>query len=324
MITEGIWVVEPNKIEVRPVEIPDEPGFDEVQIEVKACGVCSWDAYLYQGLSSPSPLPYQIGHEAVGIIRKVGQAVTDLKPGDKVFVGSSQTSTMMGKFINNVARGVAKIPDDVKDFSKWVMEPACCVVNLLNSCSIMAGDSVVLVGAGYMGLLTLMGLTRGSQAGYITVFEKVEARRKLAEKLAPGCVYDPESQSGKEQIEKIKQAGGADLVIDFAASDSGYQLALNMVKTAGRFAIGSWHRHAMQFDGTQWHLGGTTVLNLSPMSNPNYHEVVPRTAVLVEKGVYTPWDLVTHVADYRECDEVFKKAISKEDGYIKGVIIFGE
>jgi threonine dehydrogenase-like Zn-dependent dehydrogenase len=322
MKTEGIWVLEPNKIGVKSFELPDEPSFNDVQIEVKACGVCAWDSSLYQGITGPGPTPYPIGHEAVGIIRKAGGGVKNLKPGDKVFVANSPDSYMMSRFINNMAEGVARIPDDVTEYHKWVIEPTCCVVNLLNRTQIQAGDSVVLVGAGYMGLLTLMGLIRGSQAGEITVFEPVEARRVLAADYGAKNIYDPYSAEGRAMIEKIAAEGGRDIVIDFSTSDDGWVIANKMVKKSGKLTIGSWHRKELAFDGSLWHLKGITVYNLSPMSNPHYSDVLPAAAQMLKNGVYTPWDLITHVADYRDCDSVFRKSISKEDGYIKGVVTF--
>jgi L-iditol 2-dehydrogenase len=76
MKSDAIWVVEPFKIEVRPVDVA-EPAYDEVQIETKACGVWAWDSYLYQCISAPGPAPYVIGHEAVGIVHKVGAGVSN-------------------------------------------------------------------------------------------------------------------------------------------------------------------------------------------------------------------------------------------------------
>jgi threonine dehydrogenase-like Zn-dependent dehydrogenase len=323
MKCDAVWVVEPNKIEIRPIEIPDEPAWNEVQIEVKACGVCAWDSYLFQGISAPGPIPYAIGHEAVGIVRKAGGGVKDLKPGDKVYTANGG-NTQMSQYINNPASGAAKIPDDVTDYAKWVIEPTCCVVNLLNHANIQPGDRIAVVGAGYMGLLTLMGLTRGSHAGYITVFEVREDRRKMAEKLNPDFVFDPYSEEGKKHIREINDGGGADIVIDFAGSESGYEVSSSVLKDrAGKLILGTWHRHNMKFDGTRWHLGGVTVLNISPMFNPFYNEtIVRRTAVLVEKGIYTPAELVTHAANYKDCTDVFLKSISKEDGYMKGVVTF--
>ena len=58
------------------------------------------------------------------------------------------------------------------------------------------------------------------------------------------------------------------------------------------------------------------------MSNRHYTDVMKQTKAMIDKGVYTPQDLVTHVADFRDCQTIFEKSISKEDGYIKGVITF--
>ena len=322
MKCDAVWVAEPYKIEIRPVEIADEPGYGQIQIEVKACGVCAWDSYLFQGVTGPGPTPYPIGHEAVGVVRKVGGGVTDFKAGDNVFLGTGGNE-MMSQYLNNIAAGAAKLPKEIDDWSRWIIEPTCCVVNLLNKTQIESGDKVVLVGCGYMGLLTLMGLVRGSQAGEVIVFEKRPERRDLARKYGADRVFDPYDKEGQAWIEELKAEGGADVVIEFSASNSGFELANELIRhEAGKLVIGSWHRHEMSFDGKRWHLGGLSVYNLSPMSNRHYTDVMKQTKALLDKGIYTPQDLVTHVADYRDCQPIFEKSISKEDGYIKGVITF--
>jgi threonine dehydrogenase-like Zn-dependent dehydrogenase len=321
MKADAIWVVEPKKIEVRTVDVT-EPGYGEVQIETKACGVCAWDSYLYQCISAPGPAPYRIGHEAVGIVHKVGEGVTNAKKGDKVFCASG-SNEMMCQYFNMNSSGVARIPDDVTDYWNWVAEPTVCVVNLLYKTNIEPGDSVVLVGAGYMGLITLQGLIKGSQAGSITVFEKRPEMLERARKYSPAVCFDPYSEEGKAEIEKIIAKGGADVVIEFGASDSGYKLAYSMTsKRGGKFVLGSWHRHEMAFDGTDWHMSGLTVYNLSPSSNRRFSEMIPRTAELIKKGVYNPAEFVTHVANYKDASKVFEHSIQKTDGYLKGVITF--
>lgn len=57
MKCDALWVTQPNHLEIRPLEVRDEPLADEVQIAVKACGLCAWDSYLFQGISSPVPPP---------------------------------------------------------------------------------------------------------------------------------------------------------------------------------------------------------------------------------------------------------------------------
>ncbi len=320
MKSEGIWVVEPNKIEIRTIDVPD-PEYNQVQIETKACGVCAWDSYLYQGISAPGPIPYMIGHEAAGVVVKAGAGVKNVKPGDKVFCASG-SNDMMNQYFNVDSDCVAKIPDDTTDYVSWVAEPTVCVVNLLAITNIQPGDKVALVGAGYMGLLTLMGL-QAYPMGEITVFEKRADRLAMAKEYNPTYCFDPDSEEGKAHIEKLVAEGGVDVVIDFGATDSAYALADKLIlHDAGNFVLGSWHRHEETFDGTHWHMSGVTVYNLSPNSNAHFREMIPRTCELIKRGVYQPGKLVTHVADYHDAEPVFLKSISKEDGYMKGVITF--
>lgn len=319
MKADALWIVEPNKIEIRPVEVP-EPKPNEVQLRVKAVGICAWDSYLFQGISALGPMPYIIGHEAVGVVEKVGSLVTKFKPGDKVFAASG-SNNMMCQYINLEEDCIAKIPDDVEDYSKWVLEPTVCVVNLLALTQIQPGDRVVLVGAGYMGLLTLQGLMNSTQAGSVTVFEVRPERLEIARSYKPEFCFDPYSPEGEAHREWIRKTGGADVVIELSGAQSGYDLATELTAdTAGKLVLGSWHRQEMRFDGNRWHLSGLTILNLAPGSNRNFRQMIPRTAELVRQGVYNPGSLVTHVADLYSAEELFRISIEKPQDYIKGVV----
>ena len=320
MKCDALWVVGYKQIEVRPTEVP-EPRYDEVQIETKACGVCCWDGYQYQGVSGPGPYPYIIGHEAAGVIRKAGEGVTGWKPGDKVCCASGSVIEM-SQYFNISPKCLARIPDDTTDYASWVLEPACTVQNVLNWANIQAGDNVALVGAGYMGQLTLMGL-QAYPWGTLTVFEKQDVRLEMSRQYGATAYWNPETGEGKRAIQELIDNGGADHVIEFSASDDGFALAQRLVRhNQGRLTVGSWHRHEMKFDGTAWHMGGLIVNNVSPMTTFHYEDIIKRTAALVKRGIYTPGRLVTHAADYRDCKDVFERAVDKKDGYIKGVITF--
>jgi threonine dehydrogenase-like Zn-dependent dehydrogenase len=261
----------------------------------------------------------------VGVVAGMGEGVRGFKVGDNVFAGTGGDEMMATRF--NVRYDcVAKIPDENPDYVKWVAEPTVCVVNLLNKTNIQPGDSVVLVGAGYMGLMTLQGLARGSQAGDLTVFDTSAGRLAVAEEYAPGCCFHPESEAGRREAARIREAGGADIVIEFAAVPQSLELAASLTADVqGKLVLGSWHRGERAFNGTRWHQSGLEVLNLSPNSNYRFRDVTPRTAKLIQKGVYDTRRLVTHTAgfhDFEALNELFLKSIQKTDGYIKGVITF--
>ena len=326
MMADAVFVTDYMKLGIMQKEIPEIKA-DEVLIKTMACGLCCWDSWLYRGVNVPGPMPYAIGHEGAGIVEKVGSLVDNVKVGDKVFAASGSNEMMVEYFVNK-ADGVVKLPDDTTDWAAVIYEPTCCMVNLLNITKIRMGDHVVMVGAGYMGLLALQGLTNASQAGRITVFELREDRRKMAQVINPEIeVLDPESKEGKDIIQEIQDKGGADVCIDLGASDNGFHLADSMTKEAGKLVIGSFHRGEVTFDGTKWHLGGLNVYNLAPMSNPHYTEVLPRTLTMIEKGVFNPASLVSHTAYYKDVEELenmFQRSCDKEDGYMKGVILFAK
>lgn len=323
MKANAIHVSAMEQLSLAPIEVP-EPLFNEVRIQTKACGLCCWDSWLYRGVNAPGPMPYAIGHEAVGIVEKAGAGITHVKPGDKVFCASG-SNVMMCEYVTLPGDCVCKLPDATADWGSAVIEPNCCVVNLLYKTDIEPGDHVVLVGAGYMGQLTLMGLTRASAAGRITVFELREDRREMAKAYGPIEIADPASDDGRALIASIQAAGGADVVIDFGASESGLALADSLVRKAGKLIIGSFHRGKITFDGTKWHLGGRYVYNLAPMSNDHYTEILPRTAALIKRGVYEPGKLLTHTARYDDLaalEQMFRASIDKSDSYIKGAVLF--
>ena len=299
MLAKGVFVEDYMKLGIREVEVR-EPKAGEVMLKVMACGLCCWDSWLVRGVNAPGPYPYIIGHEPAGIVYKVGEGVTDFKVGDKVSCMSGSNADMCEYTIVS-EKSLAKLPDDITNWEDVVYEPTACVTNLLNITDVHMGDTVVLVGAGYMGQLTLQALTRASQAGRVVVFELREDRRKAAAEYGAE-VYDPESEEGKKVIAEIQAAGGADVCIDFGASDSGFHLADSMTKMAGKLIIGTFHRGDVTFNGTKWHLGGLYVYNLAPMSNPHFKEIVPRTYSLIKKGVFEPAKFVTHTAYYEDMD----------------------
>jgi threonine dehydrogenase-like Zn-dependent dehydrogenase len=321
MKIDALFILAPRKMEVRSINLPD-PSWDEVQIQVKACGICAWDSYLYQVISNPRPVPYTFGHEGAGIVTKVGAGVKNFKEGDKVFAANA-TSDMMMQYTNQSYRSVTKIPDAVTDWLPWTAEPVVCVVSLLHLTNIPAGAHVVLVGAGYMGLLALQGL-QAEPWGKLTVFELREDMRALAAKYAPpDSVFDPESPAGKKKIEEIIARGGADVIIEFSAHTTGFEIANRLIKNkGGKLIIGSWHRHDITVDATPWHINGLSVFNLAPNANPHFEEMIPATAALIERGIYKPGEYITHTAGYHAADPLFIKSIDKTDGYIKGVITF--
>lgn len=323
MRIKALWVVAPEQIEIREEEL-GAPKYDEVQVHTKAVGVCAWDSYLYRGLSAPGPIPYRLGHEGTGIITAVGEGVKNFKVGDKVFAGTGGDEMMATDF-NVRAECIAKIPDEETDFVKWVGEPAVCVVNLLQKADIQPGDKVVLIGAGYMGLLAVQGL-RGTPMGELTILDINEDNLTIAREYFPDSCFNSASEEGLKRIEEIKAAGGADVVIEFAAAPATFKLANELTaEGSGKLVFGAWHRGDRTIDCNRWHLTGLTIMNVAPKTNKRFCDLTAPTGALIKRGLYDTRRLVSHTVPFGDVEamkELFVKSIKKTDGYLKGVFTF--
>lgn len=81
---------QPEDLRIDDVPTP-EPGPGEVLVRVHACGVCASDLHVVQGITPSSHLPITLGHEAAGVIERVGPDVDDWLPGDRVLVPAGRT-----------------------------------------------------------------------------------------------------------------------------------------------------------------------------------------------------------------------------------------
>ncbi len=212
-------------IRVEEREIP-KLGPDEVLIKVMACGICGSDLHIFEGdQGSTSTTPPQVqGHEFSGIIAGVGNHVNNFKIGDKVCVDPADNcgecyycvSGMMSHCDNmraigtNVdggfsqyckvkARLVLKLDESVSFIEGAMAEPLACCINGIDRSNIKVGDSVLIYGAGTIGLLMLQ-LAKLKGAGKVIIVEPVKERRETAVKLGADITVDPFEENLKDVL----------------------------------------------------------------------------------------------------------------------------
>ncbi|MDR2739620.1 MAG: zinc-binding dehydrogenase [Treponema sp.] len=323
MKTDVIYLVREKTTEIRQIDIP-APKPWQVQVEVVACGVCAWDAYLFKGLDLLSPFPFAIDHEAVGIIRETGGDVKGFSLGDCVFCIEDQPQMQMAQFTNIDARKVGLLPGCLKqtaDFVQYIAEPCLCVINGMTHIDIVPGDRVIVIGTGYMGLLNVQAF-RHSHISTLTCFDIDEKKLKLAKAYGADVCWISGSPEAKKAVDDIICSGGADIVVECSGSQPGLQLATDLVRNGGIISNFAWHRAVRTVDASPWHLRGLRIINTAPALDPHFYDNVNPTARLLERGVFNQKDLITHVMDYHKIQEMLTIAESKSDGYIKGVVTF--
>ena len=186
MKTEAIWYLGERKIELRETEIPD-PGPREVTVAMEACGICGWDVLAFSGrFAKFHAYPFCAGHEGVGRIVKAGENVKSVSAGQRVAMLELPIGTpggaLMARHAVRSESQVSVIPEGKLPVNLWVVEPAVCIVNGILYSGIQPGDSVALIGAGYMGLLFVQGLAR-TLIGSLTAFDIDDRRLELARRL---------------------------------------------------------------------------------------------------------------------------------------------
>lgn len=324
MKTEALWYLGERSIEIRETDIPDLEAH-EVLVEMEACGICGWDLLAYAGrFGKFHPYPFRAGHEGIGRVIEAGALVKGVEVGQRVACHElpigERSGGLMARHALRSWDKVSVIPEPSSiPVTKWIVEPAACVVNGLVYSGIQPGDRVALVGGGYMGLLMLQALRR-TLVGSLSVFEPDEARLDLARRLSAGMGAWDFLSPAAGFPDTLKRS--FDVVIETAGSSPSLELAFALAKPNAIIENFAWHHHRQEFDLDDWHTRGWRILNIQPQMNPSFGALFPRTIALMAAGAISNEALVTHVSPFERAGEAYAAGLDRTDGYMKGVIAF--
>jgi D-arabinose 1-dehydrogenase-like Zn-dependent alcohol dehydrogenase len=249
----------------KPLQEADIPvpeiGSSDVLIRVAAAGICHSDAHYRAGVSKIDNLPLTLGHEVAGRVEKVGEAVTNVGPGDRVCVhylvhcghcefcrrGFEQFCPevqMIGKhrdggyaeFIKVPARNAFALPDEISfEVGAIMMCSSATALHALNKTRFKAGESIAIFGFGGLGFSALQ-LTRAFGCQDVYVVEITPA--KLASAASIGAIaIDARSADPVEQIKEATAGKGVDVVLELIGSAKTMRQAVLCLGPLGRAAL---------------------------------------------------------------------------------------
>jgi L-iditol 2-dehydrogenase len=178
-------------LRVEELAVP-EPGPGELLVRLEACGVCPTDVRKYLIGLNDGEYPFNPGHEWLGRVEAVGDGVAGWRPGTRVYgdtyAGYAELATLPVE-PGPWSRGPLALPDDVPPERAVFVEPlADCLHAVHDQAAITAGDDVVVVGAGQMGLqLVLVASLAGAR---VLCVEPLLERRELALALGAADALD--------------------------------------------------------------------------------------------------------------------------------------
>jgi threonine dehydrogenase-like Zn-dependent dehydrogenase len=312
---KGYEIVFPGlrQTEIRPIVLED-PGHGEVQVRTLANGICMFEVSLFTG-AEPTKFPREVGHEGIGVVEKVGKGVTRLKEGDIVTCGKWRTAQ------NAPASSAHRIPRLPADPGTFLVEPANCVVIAVRSYDLVPGDRVLVLGAGYMGLLNVQLLAHCPLAELIVADVKPR-NLQLAREFGATEIVDPGSSSGQARLKALQEVP-LDLVVEAAGAAATLSQATELVRPGGKLGIFAWHHALRSVDLSVWHTRGLRVMNCAPnIGRDRNEETWERAIRLIARGTFDMTPLVTHRHPADDVQAAMELAAERPSDYIKGVLSF--
>lgn len=247
-------------IKLEEVDLPYITKSDQVLVEIKSCGICGTDLKILEG-GHPANDKTILGHEFAGIVKEVGDGVQDLKIGDKVAADPNEkcgycincrrglsslceymaSGTTFGIFQNGgfakfcvlPRSALFKLPENIDLIAAALIEPLSCAVHCHNLADVRESDTVVIIGAGPMGLI-IESVIRMHPIKRLICIEIDEWRGRKALELGADFFINPESQDAKTEIMRITDDEGADVIIDAVGISQTFEIATKIWAAGAR------------------------------------------------------------------------------------------
>ncbi|MGE4480212.1 2,3-butanediol dehydrogenase [Acidocella sp.] len=268
---------------------PGNPPPGQVLVRNRFAGICGTDLheYAYGPIFIPTtPHPYTgahgpqiLGHEFGGVVEAIGAGVTNVKPGDRVsiqplimprsgdyfaerglfhlspqlaLVGLSWAWGGMAEAATVHDYNVQKIPDSLSDEEAALVEPTAVAVYSCDRGGVSAGHSVLVTGAGPIGLLTLLA-ARAAGAGPLFLSDLNDARLAYAKAIVPELTtLNPKRDNVGEAVRAATEGGvGCDVALECVGNEHALKACLDAVRKQGVVVQTGLHPHENPLDWFQ-------------------------------------------------------------------------
>lgn len=332
-------------------DVPD-PGPTDAVIRPTKGLVCTSDVHTVHGAVGERA-NLTLGHEAVGVVDAVGEAVELFEPGDRVAVGAitpdwgslaaqaghpSQSNQALGgwKFanvkdgvfaeyahVNEADANLAPIPEGVSD------EAAVYVTDMMTTGfmgaengDIPLGGTVAVFAQGPVGLMATKGATLQG-AGQVIAVETVPNRQELARTYGADEVVDFREVDPVDRIMELTDGEGVDAAIEALGMTETFEQCVTVTKPGGTVSNCGYHGQGeyVNIPREGWGVGmaeKSIVTGLAPGGRLRLRRLLR----LLEQGRVDPTHMTTHTFGFDDLDEAFRLMETKEDDIVKPLIDF--
>jgi L-iditol 2-dehydrogenase len=330
-----------NNKDVRIEEMPvPEINENEMLVKVMACGICGSDVMEWYRVKKA---PLVLGHEATGVIEKVGGNVKKYKKGDRVFVSHHVSCNTCHYCLNNnhtvcdtlrttnfepggfseylrvpeinVDRGVFILPEEISFEEGTFIEPLACVIRGQRKAGMKAGKSVLVIGSGISGILHIQ-LAKASDASKILATDVNDYRLKTAKRFgADEAINAKENVS--DRTRELNDGRGADLVIVCTSAVSAIKQAFESVDRGGVILFFAPTKPGVDIPLPLWELWHDGITLITSYAG-SQKDILDAIEILRSKRINVK-DMITHRLALDEAGKGFQ-IVAKAETSIKVIV----
>lgn len=306
-----------GRLQLEQVRIP-EPGPGQVRLRLEGCGVCASNLGPWSGpdwMKFPTE-PGGLGHEGWGVVDAVGDGVTGLAVGDRV---AALTYHAYAGFDLAEASAVVKLPHALAD-QPFPGEPLGCAMNILKRARINAGQTVAIVGIGFLGAI-LTQLVAKAGARVIAI-----SRRPFSLEIAKqmGATETIPMDDHWKVVERVKELTGGEMcdrVIEAVGKQWPLDLAGELTRERGTLIIAGYHQDGLrQVNMQMWNWRGLDVINAHERDPSVYIQGIREAVDAVTGGWLDPAALYTHRYDLSQLEVALNATRDRPDGFLKALV----
>jgi threonine dehydrogenase-like Zn-dependent dehydrogenase len=310
-------IVAPGQVESVEIARPT-PRPNEVRVRLEGCGVCASNLPPWEGrpwFTYPMA-PGALGHEGWGRIDAVGDEVTAFSRGERVGLLSQNA---YAQFDVAPAEAVVRLPQKLGD-EPFPAEPLGCALNIFRRSEIQVGQTVAIVGIGFLGaLLTQLATRAGAR---VIALSRRPFALQVARSLGAAKTISLGAKSAS--IESVRQLTGGkfcDVVIEATGKEEPLNLAAELTAERGRLVIAGYHQDGPREINLQlWNWRGLDVINAHERDPAIYREGMQLAVDAVTRGLLTPAPLYTHTFPLSELASAFRFTAERPNGFMKALI----
>ena len=311
-------LVRPQAFETRAVPVP-EPRPNEIRVRVEGCGVCASNIPPWEGrewFTYPMS-PGQLGHEGWGVVDAVGHDVWKVAPGERVAFLSNNA---YAEYDLTSEERVVRLPGALAG-RPFPAEPLGCAMNVFARSGIRPGDTVAVIGAGFLGAI-LTRLAADANARVVAVSRRpfaLDAAHRL------GAAHVIPMDDHWQIIEQVRQLTGGkfcDVVIEAVGKQWPLDLAAELTKERGRLVVAGYHQDGpRQVNMQLWNWRGLDVINAHEREPKVYLDGMQAAVEAVASGRIDPGPLYTHRFPLEQLGAALAMTRDRPDGFMKALIL---